>query len=335
MSRDIFFRIIVPIYNVAKYLPLCIDSILQQANDSMELILVDDGSTDESISICDSYSLNQFVKVIHKHNGGLSDARNAGIKVAKGKYILFVDGDDYINNGSLQIIKDDCIKQNFPDVVLLQAYSFYANGKIEKLDTLPLLKNIRQKSKQECLETIASMDKYPGSACTKLISRSLIIANNLFFEIGVKSEDLEWSQKLFFAAETFGCIDTPYYNYRKGRQGSITTTASYSNFVDVTNVIERWLIEAEKAVKWKQKVLLRFSAYEYKVLLALYTAIDDEDKDVAFDWLKKHQYLMKYRDDRHFKIIKISKSIIGLSATLKLIKIRYLFRNCILNKINS
>ena len=89
--------IIVPVYNVENYLKECIDSILRQEFRDYEIILVDDGSKDDSGKICDEYGKKySFISVIHKKNGGLSDARNFGLKIAKGEYILFIDSDDYI-----------------------------------------------------------------------------------------------------------------------------------------------------------------------------------------------------------------------------------------------
>lgn len=96
------FSIIIPVYNVEKYLNECVDSVLNQKNVDYEIILVDDGSTDNSGQICDEYlKKHSNVSVIHKVNGGLSDARNAGLESAEGDYILFVDSDDKIEENSL------------------------------------------------------------------------------------------------------------------------------------------------------------------------------------------------------------------------------------------
>ena len=89
---------IIPVYNVDNYLPKCVDSIINQTYQNLEIILVDDGSLDRCPDICDEYAKkDKRIKVIHKKNGGLSDARNAGLEIAKGEYISFIDSDDYIN----------------------------------------------------------------------------------------------------------------------------------------------------------------------------------------------------------------------------------------------
>ena len=97
MGQEKLLSVIVPVYNVETYLPRCVDSILQQSYENMEVILVDDGSQDGSGKICDEYAARDSrVKVIHKENGGLSSARNAGLDTAAGEYLTFVDSDDWI-----------------------------------------------------------------------------------------------------------------------------------------------------------------------------------------------------------------------------------------------
>ena len=103
--------VIVPVYNVEKYLDKCVQSILNQTYENIELVLVDDGSTDGSSKICDKYgNIDSRVKVIHKENGGLSSARNRGIDEAGGKFITFIDSDDYIHHQMLEILYEGIIK---------------------------------------------------------------------------------------------------------------------------------------------------------------------------------------------------------------------------------
>lgn len=128
--------IIVPIYNMEKYLGRCIDSILVQTHTNIEVILVDDGSTDSSPQVCDDYAKRDpRIKVIHKSNGGLSSARNAGLDIATGDYIGFVDSDDYISTDMYKVLAErldnsDCeianvmyvIKQFLPEKLRANAY---------------------------------------------------------------------------------------------------------------------------------------------------------------------------------------------------------------------
>lgn len=130
------FSIIVPIYKVEQYLSKCIDSVLKQTYDNFELILVDDGSPDNCPKICDKYAKkDKRVKVIHKKNGGLVSARNAGLNKAKGEYIFNLDGDDWLKNNSLEKLFEKAIKRYNPDVIVSNMTKVYSD-KEEEISTL-------------------------------------------------------------------------------------------------------------------------------------------------------------------------------------------------------
>lgn len=126
--------VIVPVYNVEKYLDKCVQSILNQTYENIELVLIDDGSTDGSSKICDKYGkIDSRVKVIHKENGGLSSARNRGIDEAVGKFITFIDSDDYIHHQMLEILYEGIIK-NKSDISICEYRRFDENETIEEED---------------------------------------------------------------------------------------------------------------------------------------------------------------------------------------------------------
>ena len=124
--------VIVPIYNVEEYINKCIDSILNQTFREFELILVDDGSTDNSGNICDTYkSIDNRVRVIHKDNGGLSDARNFGIEAATGEFLYFIDGDDFIHEDTLESMYNSIMKTN-SDISVCNMIRYYGEEDTEK-----------------------------------------------------------------------------------------------------------------------------------------------------------------------------------------------------------
>ena len=124
--------IIVPIYKVEKYLNRCIDSILNQTYKNIEVILVDDGSPDRCGAICDNYSkIDKRIKVIHKKNEGLAEARNAGIKIATGEYISFVDSDDFINKNMYKVLYENAIKYD-ADISMCQFKYIYPDDMIDE-----------------------------------------------------------------------------------------------------------------------------------------------------------------------------------------------------------
>ena len=115
MNKEVI-SIVVPIYKVEKYIKKCIDSIIEQTYKNLEIILVDDGSPDGCAKICDEYAKkDKRIKAIHKENGGLSDARNVGIDISTGKYICFVDSDDYIENNYIELLYK-CIVENLVSI---------------------------------------------------------------------------------------------------------------------------------------------------------------------------------------------------------------------------
>ena len=134
MKKQDLISIVVPIYNVEKYLEKCINSIIIQTYKNIEIILVNDGSTDSSGKICDIYlKKDKRIKVIHKKNGGLSDARNVGIENAKGKYIAFIDSDDFIDSDFIEILYNLIIEYN-ADVSCCKCNVIYKKNKKQQVE---------------------------------------------------------------------------------------------------------------------------------------------------------------------------------------------------------
>lgn len=219
--------VIIPVYNVEKFLPQCIDSILSQTHKDIEIILVNDGSTDNSPHICTLYAEKyNSIKVIHKTNGGLSSARNAGIRAVKGDLICFLDSDDYwIDNRALENI---CSIMNLHQLDCLEfgaakcdesgstVYSPDYIGRPSMSDFLPLLGD-----KIKHCTLLLSKGALISSACNKVIRSELFIKSNLYFREGIISEDVDWVARLIIAGERFGVYNQTVMIYRQ-RYGSIT-----------------------------------------------------------------------------------------------------------------
>lgn len=132
MNKNIKISVVVPIYNVDRWLPRCLTSIIGQSFTEFELLLVNDGSTDDSLEICQSFSKkDERIKIINKENGGLSDARNAGIDIAQGRYIVFVDSDDYLERNYLFNLYHNIIKTN-ADIAMCEYKEVTEKGKLIK-----------------------------------------------------------------------------------------------------------------------------------------------------------------------------------------------------------
>ncbi|MCU7212133.1 glycosyltransferase family 2 protein [Turicibacter sanguinis] len=216
--------IIVPIYNVEKYLSKCVDSILNQSFKDFELILVNDGSTDESGKICDAYSLkDKRIKVIHQSNKGVGSARNVGINCAIGEYIAFIDPDDYIHENMYEILYKASIKDE-ADIVICNFYLVDEQTEM-LLDSKPSIKGIFDsiQSGIDCLKDFYRLDDYYILPWNKLYKKNLF--NNIYFPEGLIYEDEYIAHKLFFKSKNVVCLKECYYYYLQ-RKSSILGSSS-------------------------------------------------------------------------------------------------------------
>ena len=214
MKNDLI-SIVVPIYNVEKYLNRCIDSIINQTYKNIEIILVDDGSIDNSKMICDEYSnLDNRIVVIHKENGGLSSARNTGIDIAKGKYITFIDSDDFIELDYIEYLYSLILK--YDTYISVCKHNVFYNDDYKK----PLINNIDYKiSKEELLKDILYGKNYSVSACGKLYLKDLF--KDIRYPIGKLFEDNDTTYKLIDKVSYIAIGFESKYNYML-RNDSIT-----------------------------------------------------------------------------------------------------------------
>lgn len=223
MGKTPFFSVILPIYNVAPYLEQCIRSVLEQEFSDYELILVDDGSTDQCPEICDGYAMEfSHVKVIHKTNGGLSSARNAGLALARGQYIWFVDSDDWIEPNSLQILYDACRAER-PDMV---KFNFFRNGSNEEtiMSNVPAGYYCDESQREQLLErAFLKPGTFHLSAWGNLYAAEFVRQNKLVFvsERQIGSEDYLFNLQALSAAKKICVITDSLYHYRL-RIGSLT-----------------------------------------------------------------------------------------------------------------
>lgn len=315
-----FFSIIVPIYNVEKYLDECINSVLQQTFEDFELILVDDGSTDASSKICDFYSVKDMrVRVIHKLNGGSSSARNAGLRVSIGKYIMFLDSDDYWNDKTALARLLDLAKSE-PDVIVFAATLLYPDGNTTKDSNDYSCVQSIEAYDVDGLKTLIKNQMIVGSACTKVIKRQFLLNRKLEFKEGIRCEDIEWVLRLSAELPSYIFYNDHFYTYRQRRDGSISNSIGTKHLKEYTQIV----CDACNNSTWDKKVkemLLGYIAYQYAILCA-HTANSD---DKAFrrrqlQYLKAYKWLFTYTLNP--KVNKISKfySIFGYYPTIQLLK---------------
>lgn len=321
MDKKLTF--ILPIYKVEAYLPQCVDSILSQADESCEIILVDDGSPDGCGAICDRYAeQHSMVKVIHKPNGGLSDARNAGFDQATGKYILFVDSDDYIEEGAVAKILH-WIDSTDADVAFLLSRKVYPDGTSEPLGENLIREEILGKTKEEVLRFLAGRPKFPASAWGKIYRRAFLQAHGFHYPHDRRlSEDLMYSLNLFLTAEKFDYLDFPYYCYRQNRAGSICNTVNaryyFDTFLFVTESAQRFAVN-RKAVSETAALALSFAAYEYAILVWQMLDLSGEDREKARRMLKEYRWVLAFGKSAKTRLVNVAVSLLGLEGAAKLL----------------
>lgn len=220
--------VVVPCYNVSKYLKDCVDSIINALVDDMEIILVNDGSTDNTLDICNEYKdkYPKIIKVIDKENGGLSDARNKGIEASKGEYIGFIDSDDTVEKDLYKdLIKK--IEENNADIIVFGENRIFTDHTI-KVNSGVSNDCCNQEDVKKIMPYI-----YPA-ACNKIYKREFF--DKVKFKKGVWYEDVDFIYRLLPLVNTISCLDGYYYNYYQ-REGSITYTYNKKlyDFIDNLN----------------------------------------------------------------------------------------------------
>lgn len=313
--------IIIPVYNVEKYLGECLNSILKQQHDGCEIILVDDGSTDSSGLLCDGYR-TEDITVIHKQNGGLSSARNAGLDVASGKYVAFLDSDDRLSDGSIPSILE-WIDNNDADICFMDAIVFYPDGRSRSLGDCIDQEEIRGKSKEEVFLHLSTRPKYPGSACTKLYRLDFLAEHGLRFPNDKRlSEDLGYVLDCMLSAEKFDCLNIPYYEYRQNREGSITNRVDMKTFSGMQQFVEAAAAKLCAGKIPNDRICeysMSFVAYEYSIMVWRYARLNAQDKKCAKTVLKKYKWVMAFSRSKKCKLVRWLINIAGLSAGSKIL----------------
>lgn len=307
--------VIIPVYNVENYLEKCIDSVLKQRVENYEIILVNDGSTDKSLEICKKYKQNyDNITLINKKNGGLSDARNAGLKIAKGEYIAFIDSDDYID----EYMFDEMIKsaqKNSLDLVICDCERVY-----EDRETNNILKcnldSSRLYNNEELLCNYLLQNIRPN-ACDKIYKKSLFIENNIEFPKGLYHEDLLTTFRIIKEVKRAKYIDKPFYKYLC-REGSITTNLKLKNLEDMSIIIKR-INKLCSEMNLQKEYVDAFNILNYNVCSYIKNNINDEKKeniiaDIKSEFIKNKMVLNKLISNK--ERIKFILNILGISKVM-------------------
>ena len=286
------FSIKIPCNKVEQYLHQCVDSVLAQTYEDYEVILVDDGSPDNSPAICDEYGKKtDKVKVIHKPNGGLSDARNAGLDVARGEFVLFLDSDDWWDDKEALRKIDTCIKKTGADIIIFGMKKYF------------------------------SLEKRYGDVripkrWDKVVRRTLIEKDNQRFVKRQLSEDIEWCCKLLLKDSQIDVLEEAFYVYRQQVSTSITANVGTKNINSILDVINRY------AKKNAPEPLLHYIANQYVLLITNFMRLSKEDQKPLEAEVKKYWWLINYNWYPYTRMVSKVK-FLGYNITKKLLRIYY------------
>lgn len=332
-----FVSIIVPVYNVPdKYLKTCIESLMNQTMQEIEIVIVDDGSKNNSGEICDMYSKKDSrIKVIHKKNGGLAAARNTGFEAATGEYITFVDGDDWIASNMCEEMYKVTINQDI-QLVMCGIMKDYGHSSVEyKFD----LENMKVYREEECKELQAKLLIFNGNiACAyaKLIDREFLLKNKIIHDQKLKqgAEGLEFNLRLFGKMSRAIFVNQPFYHYIFNDK-SISASFDEKNNEYVLKCFQKIEVYIKNNVN-REKLLPNF--YNRLIYVILTTAITG-----YFNPENKDRYSIKVRKYKRYLsnpilIEALGKSNnIGLSLTRKItlffIKIKWFLPVSIIARI--
>ena len=312
--------IVIPVYNVEKYLQECVDSVVKQSYKNIEIILVDDGSKDNSPKLCDELAkADDRIKVIHKENGGLSSARNTGMKVITGDYFVFLDSDDYwVDLDFLKNIVNEKLIMK-PDIIVF-GYLKYKKLLEEYTRNKDLENQINCVTKRETFKQLILNDKLHSPAWNKIFSSKLLSKDTFFIE-GIYSEDIDWIARMIILANKIMYYDDYIYFYREN-ENSITHSITRKNIIDLVGQIKRVVAYSEKIknedyYEW----YMNYCAYQYITFLNNVVTIDKkEDVSEFVEEMKSYTYLLNYHNNKKVDLVYKFYKLLGYKGMLKVLK---------------
>ena len=318
--NKIKFSVIVPVYNVEKYIEECLDSILKQDYDNYEILLIDDGSTDKSGNICEIYaSKNEKIKVFHKKNGGLSSARNFGLERATGDYVVFVDSDDYIASWSLTEFYKILKNKNFD---ILETRLTEVIGEEKKYLDEHLEKYFSQGfNKERAIEWIIKQSENIWPAQKKIVSLSYIKKNNLKFWEGKLHEDVDWTSRICYTANSYTALIRPWYYYRVQREGSITSSVKLKNVLSILEIAEfHYNYYIKNRNETTQKIIEEIIKGVCSLLSKSCYLTTEEKKEIK-KYLEKNKNIFNVIPNLKCRVFILVIKIFGIERILNLLKV--------------
>ena len=314
------FSVIIPIYNVGQYLVPCVESVLNQTFSDFEIILVDDGSSDDSPAICDKFAeMHDMIRVVHQTNAGLSCARNSGISIARGEYICFLDADDFWLND--QFLEQLSLKTTGkPDIICFGIQKFHEKNNTWSSPIIPRFEATRN----YIPAIIRQLNKgtFSVTAPTKSIRREFLINNRISFQPGLIGEDSDWLFKLLFHKPSIDCLSINVIAYRQ-RESSISHSINPKGFTDNLWILEHWIEQINNQIHTEEerKTLLSICAYLYANLLVIFSWQVKTTQMEYFPRVQSLKWVTSYAQSKRARIIKRFVKLVGIHGTIQLLTV--------------
>jgi len=308
--------IIIPIYNTEKYLAECLDSILSQSYTDYELILINDGSDDRSGDICREYAKNDS-RIVFKEqkNGGVSDARNTGISMAKGDYVIFCDSDDTMVSGALEKIMSYVLEKNY-DILMCTYIMDFEDGSEPFAEEIAFCEEKHNSMCRIISEYVKGI--VPWSACRNVIRRRIIEENNIRYDENYScAEDCDFYFKICRFSASFGSINQPIIKYRAAREDSTSNTYSIVNIESISLVYEKWQnFFKENYGNEAEAILASFAEHYFYLIL---NVAKQENSDKVLEVCELYKHILHYVKGWKKQLVVQCFKILGVKKTVRLV----------------
>ena len=319
--------VVIPVYNVKPYLERCVRSVLSQTYKDLEIILVDDGSTDGSGDLCDQIAAGESrITVIHQQNQGLSGARNTGIRHASGEYVIFLDSDDewLLNDGIETLLENN---RADADIIIFKSVDIWKHGHRNSSADYDVENIIRLSTPQAVFSHLILTQQFRMSACFLLVRRQILTDNNILFPVGYISEDIDWSLRLWQHVHQVVIQNLPFYGYYH-REASITTTASLRVYDSYDKIFSYWKEQCQRNCINADAIRVYLSNLWVSRGYGYYQLCKD-DKPQALIILKRHADLLNYAYTPKAKRTSTLVHLTGVRWTVTLLGIYWRLRTII------
>lgn len=316
------FSIIIPVYNAEKYIKQCVKSIMDQSYNNFEVLLIDDGALDCSGEICDVLAKeDQRIRVFHQKNRGTSGARNTGLKMAVGEYVMFMDNDDYWNSRNVLEQLSVQIKERQSDVIMFNNCTYWETSKKILYGDYKVKREAVLKSVNPVLYIIQN-GEMSRAVWNKIIRRDIIIQNDLWFKENIRNEDTDWTAHLIEKAEVYDWCEMVFYTYRKGHISAQTSgEITYKIWKDLKNIIVETVNDTHKLSETKKEAILNYISYPYAVCMGQIGLIRGGGLKSDIKELKRYKFLILKSKDPYVIKIKYCYRIFGWNITAKMISL--------------